>query len=152
MFYWRLRGTRLAGSETSVSPSGLARCRSNAVKASMSSGASNARFRRPTVTCLRTPASTSRSIAWLVAWNDRPIRSDAVVAVSSGAPGSAWRSRSAADPRRTDPSRSRHECCSARTCSSKRPASSEARRHALATSAIQRLMPARASSESGAPS
>ena len=101
---WRLRsycrphGTRLTGSETSVSPSGPASCRPSAVNASMSSGASNARFRRPTVTCLRTPASTSRPIAWLVAWNDRPTRSDAVVVVSSGAPGRAWRSRSAAEP------------------------------------------------------
>ena len=59
----RLRGTRLVGSEMSVSPSGLASCRSNTVNVSISSGASGARFRRPTVTCWRMPASTSRSIA-----------------------------------------------------------------------------------------
>ena len=54
--YRRLRGTCLIGSEARVSPSGLASCRSSVVNASMSSEASNARFRRPTVTCLRMPA------------------------------------------------------------------------------------------------
>ena len=128
-----------------MSPSDLASWRSNAV----SSGASSARFRRPPVTCLRMQASTSRSVAWPVAWNDRPIKSDAVVAVSRGAPGSEPRGRSAADPRCTVRSRSRHESWSARSCSSKRPASSAARGHAPAKSAIQRLMSARASSEMG---
>ena len=46
----RRLGTLRVGSETSVSPSGLASCRSNAVKASTSSGASKARLRRPTLT------------------------------------------------------------------------------------------------------
>ena len=73
------------------------------------------------VPCLRMPASTNRSIARLVAWNDRPIKSDAVVAVSRGASGNARMSSSAAEPRRTVPSRSRQESWSARSCSSKRP-------------------------------
>ena len=49
--YRRRRGTRRTGSETSVSPSGLASCRSRLVNASMSWGALNARLRQPTVTC-----------------------------------------------------------------------------------------------------
>ena len=63
----RRRGTSRIGSETSVSPSGLASCRSSAVKASMSSGASKARLRRPTLTWTSTSAATRRSMAWLAA-------------------------------------------------------------------------------------
>ena len=55
------------------------------------------------------PASTNRLIAWLGAWNERPIKSDAVVAVSSGAAGNALTSRSAADPRHTGWGRSPYE-------------------------------------------
>ena len=65
--YPGILGTRPIGSETSVSPQGLASWRSRAANASMSSGASNARFLRPTVTCVRIPAPASRSIAWPVA-------------------------------------------------------------------------------------
>ena len=94
----RVRGTRLIGSEMRVSPSGLASRRSRAVNASMISGASNARLRRPTVICLRIPAETNRSMARLVAWNDRPIKSEAVFVVSSGA-------RRRADRLKTHPAR-----------------------------------------------
>ena len=60
-------------------------------------GASNARLRRLTATYARTSGSTSRAIAWFVAWNDHTTSPDAVEVVSSGVPGSARRSRSAAD-------------------------------------------------------
>ena len=74
---------------TSVSSCGLVSCRSSELNASINSGASKARLRRPTLTCESTPAATSRSIPWLVAWNDRPINSAAVDTVNTGAAGSA---------------------------------------------------------------
>jgi hypothetical protein len=62
-----VRGTRLVGFDERVFPVGLARRLSRSVKVLMSSGASKARFLRPTFTWARTPASTSRVIAWFVA-------------------------------------------------------------------------------------
>ena len=52
----RRRGTARAGADVLVSPVGLDSRRSRSVKASMSSVASNARFRRPRVVCRRMPA------------------------------------------------------------------------------------------------
>lgn len=60
---YRRRGTLRSGGEVRVSPAGLASWRSRAVKAVMISEASKARLRRPTETCRRTPAETSRVIA-----------------------------------------------------------------------------------------
>ena len=57
------RGTTRTGSLVRVSSSGLASWRSSAVKAAMTSGASNALLRRPMFTCRRIPASTRRWIA-----------------------------------------------------------------------------------------
>ncbi len=50
-------GTGRTGSEVPVSPSGLARWRSRSVNALMISGASKARFLRPTVIWFRTPSA-----------------------------------------------------------------------------------------------
>lgn len=72
-----------------VSAAGLASRRSSWANASITSAASNARLRRPSVICLRIPASTSRVIAPLVAGSDRPIRRAAPPTVSTGAPGMA---------------------------------------------------------------
>jgi hypothetical protein len=72
-----------------VSPAGLHGWRSRSVNAWMMSGASNARFRRPTVTWFRMPASTSRATAWLVWTKLRPIRSVALLTVTTGAPSRA---------------------------------------------------------------
>ena len=57
---------RRRGSNVRVSPAGPPSWRLRSVKVSMMSGASSARFRRPTVTSCRMPASTSRATAWLV--------------------------------------------------------------------------------------
>jgi hypothetical protein len=95
------------GSEVRVSPAGLPSWRSRSVKASMMSGASNARFRRPTVTWCRMPASTSRATAWLVWTKLRPIRSAALVTVRTGAPTRARSNRSVAERARTLSIRSR---------------------------------------------
>ena len=77
--YRRLHRMGLIGSETSVSPLGLASCRSSAVNAPMSSGASNAWFRRPTVTCVRIPAPRAgRPVARHL--EHCPVKDDAVVA------------------------------------------------------------------------
>ena len=92
-----------------VSPLGLASLRSNAVNASINSGASKARLRRPMLSCTSTPASTRRSIARLVAWNDRPTSSDAVEVVSTGAAGRASIRRLTAESRRVRPTRSRQQ-------------------------------------------
>ncbi|WP_200891335.1 MULTISPECIES: hypothetical protein [Acidithrix] len=59
----RRRGTVRTGLFMRVSTFGWASYRSRSVNAAMTSGASNALFRRPTFTCWRIPASTSRSIA-----------------------------------------------------------------------------------------
>jgi hypothetical protein len=50
---WRRAGTRRAGSAERVSPVGDASARSKSANASITSVASQARLRRPTVTCLR---------------------------------------------------------------------------------------------------
>ncbi|KJF18516.1 hypothetical protein AXFE_05960 [Acidithrix ferrooxidans] len=57
MTVWRIRQQRIY--------SKWASCRSSAAKATMISGVSMARFRRPTETCLRMPVSTSRVTASL---------------------------------------------------------------------------------------
>ena len=98
--HWGLCGTSGMGRDTRVSPARLASCRSNAVKASISSGASKARFRRPTLTWTSTPAATRRSMAWLAAWKERPVSSAAVATVSTGAAGNADMSRKSDDLRR----------------------------------------------------
>ena len=97
---------------------------------------------RPMLTCTSTPASTRRSIARLVAWNDRPTSSDAVDVGSTGAAGRASIRRLTAESRQMRPTRPRQPDCSSRTRSSKLPASSTDRLHAEAKSAIQLLMPA----------
>ena len=127
---------------TLVSSCGLATRRSSELNASINSGASKARLRRPTLIWASTPASTSRSIPWLVAWNDRPINSAAVDTVNTGAAGSAPMSRRTAESRRVVPTRSRQDDCNSRTCSSNWLAYSTARLHAEAKKAIQRLIPA----------
>ena len=66
-FYDGRLGTLRTGGDTRVSSNGLASRRSNAVNRSISSGASKARFRRPTLTWTSTPAPTKRSMAWLAA-------------------------------------------------------------------------------------
>ena len=105
---------------TRVTSSGLASWVSSELNASINSGASKARLRRPTLICVSTPASTSRSIPWLVAWNDRPINSAAEDTVNTGAAGSAPISRRAAESRRVVPTRCRQDDCNTRTCSSNR--------------------------------
>src|SRR5665811_2215835 len=64
---YRRRGTLRLGDARRVSPLGLASCRSRSVKTSISSRASKARLRRPTVTCVSTSASLRRAIASFVA-------------------------------------------------------------------------------------
>jgi hypothetical protein len=59
-------GTGRTGSEVRVSPSGLASWRSRSLNALIISGASKARFLRPTVTWVSIPADSSRSMAALV--------------------------------------------------------------------------------------
>ena len=76
---------------------------------------------RPMLTCTSTPASTRRSIARLVAWNDRPTSSDAVDVGSTGAAGRASIRRLTAESRQMRPTRPRQPDCSSRTRSSKRP-------------------------------
>jgi hypothetical protein len=56
----RRRGTRREGGDVRVSAPGLASWRSRSVNASMISGASNARLRRPIVIWRKIPTSTSR--------------------------------------------------------------------------------------------
>ncbi len=60
----------------------------------MTSGASKARFRRATFTCLRIPVSTRQSLAWFAATKLRPMRSAAPPTVRMGAPGNARSSKS----------------------------------------------------------
>jgi hypothetical protein len=55
------------------------------VKLFMGSGASKARLRLPTVVCVKTPLSTRRAIASLVACWLRPISAAALWTVSIGA-------------------------------------------------------------------
>lgn len=57
------RGTRRDGSDDRALPVGLARRRSRSVNCRINSGASNALFRRLTLTCLRISASTNLDIA-----------------------------------------------------------------------------------------
>ncbi|MHB1527745.1 MAG: hypothetical protein ACYCZN_15985, partial [Candidatus Dormibacteria bacterium] len=77
------------------------------MKAVMISGASYARLRLPMLTCLRIPTAANCRIALLAAGKVRPIKDAAVVTVTTGAPGSAWSKRSAAEFLRTDPRRAR---------------------------------------------
>ena len=93
-------GTGRKGCAMAVSSSGLARPRSNAVNASMRSGASNARLPRPTVIWTRIPARTSWSIACVVARSERPTRSAATEEVGTGASGSVSMSRRSAESHR----------------------------------------------------
>jgi hypothetical protein len=74
----------------------------------MIAGASNARFRRPTVIWRTTPADSRRVIASLVAWKLRPMRSAALDTDTTGTPGSARTSSSVADPLRIVPTAARH--------------------------------------------
>ena len=75
------RGTLRAGGAMRVSPVGLASWRSRSVKARITSAASKARFRLPTVVCERTLAPTIRVMASLAAWVLRPISSAALATV-----------------------------------------------------------------------
>lgn len=137
MSYRRLGADREGGDDR-VSPVGLASWRSRSVNASSTSGASKARFRRPTVTWVRTPACSRRRTPWLVAWKLRPMRSAAPDTVRTGAPGSATISSSVAEPARMRPSDRRQSSWTLRMRASNASASSTARRQAAATSLPRR--------------
>ena len=91
-----------------MSPAGLASWRSRSANALITSGASNARFLWPTLTCETTFASVSRAIAWFTAWKLRPVSAVALLPVTMGAPGKLRIKRSAVELARTRPNRLRH--------------------------------------------
>lgn len=134
-----------------MSPSGLASWRSRSVKALIMSLASKARFRFPTLICVSTPAERSRPMASLACGKLRPISSAAPRADRIGAPGSARRSRSVADPALICPSWTRHWLSICSTRCSKEAASSAARTQDPANVPIHRLSPTRAASPVAGP-
>ena len=135
------RGTLRAGGAMRVSPVGLASWRSRSVKARITSAASKARFRLPTVVCERTLAPTIRVMASLAAWVLRPISSAALATVRIGAPGNRRSKRSAAELARTRPRRSRQAPSRTSMRSSKAAASATDRFVAAANSPSQRFRP-----------
>ena len=148
--YFR-RGTIRTGSLMRVLPSGLASCRSRAVNAAITSGASNALFRRPTFTCRRIPTSTRRSIAAAAGLYVRPRSIAALSAVRIGAPGSIRSRISVPELARTDPSRSRHSSSNSAARSSYVVASATDLVQALAKRPIHVLRPSMAEREVGDP-